>query len=172
MTDRGTSAVGQTEKNSMRANVVRVAPESGHSAKSNSSLPRASPRSRAWACPLWGRRRRWRLRWPRGQHRATDSRGGGVRPDHPTPTALCRCAYPRNFGRHENNCNGRNKRQCGSHCADRSEWVLLDIKKPSKPIDEFFASEKATGYKQGGHVKPQPNRGSEACPIEHKVRRI
>ena len=44
-------------KNSLRANVVRVAPESGHSAKSNSSLPHASARSRASACGLRAGRR-------------------------------------------------------------------------------------------------------------------
>jgi hypothetical protein len=80
---------------------------SGHSAKSNSSLSRASARSRASACPAmevgaavaasWprGRRLLWprgrRLRWPWRQHGATHSRlwpspsGGGVRADHPTP---------------------------------------------------------------------------------------
>jgi hypothetical protein len=48
------SESGQTEKNSLRANVGRVAPESGRSAKSGSSRPRASARSRASACPLCG----------------------------------------------------------------------------------------------------------------------
>jgi hypothetical protein len=41
------------------------------------------------------------------------------------------------------------KRQHGSHRTDGPERVHLNIKTPSKPADEFFASEESSRYEQG-----------------------
>jgi hypothetical protein len=49
---------------------------------------------------------------------------------------------------------------------------FLNIKSPSQPIDEFFASEKGTCYKQSQDVKPHPQRGSKPRPKKNTFQRL